>query len=904
MITPGQVFNPVVGEAFNATVLTTIPHTGFLADTPEFIGINSTTGVLSGTLSQIYTGDVQVSYESDWADLFLFLPQASNSSVTEFDYRYLGVTTDGVIISFGPIRPTNAGEPILLGQSMVSTGTNYVQVCSFSFPANPQGGCNILALKNDGIVELFEIDGTPAFPNVPAFTVSKIGVTVGSNNQRFWALRTTGTIYEFNRTIGADANLGTVGGVTVNLNVNNFATNRTSNRFVSQGEPDIWVLEKTNGSVYSNISGTPALITGITGTVAEIAAGRDRILIRNTAGIVFVATGTTAAAAFTQSAAAVSINANGYIAGIVYADGKIGISDSSPTPSNGFFYGGSGFTKIYLHGNGASGFAIQTGGSAQGVFGAENNFVPVLGFGDTIFPRPYGNVSFGGLGGTPNINVGNFVIPARQTFESQCTVYNQNATPASSWSATGLPAGLTINSITGIISGTPTSVGTFTPIISAVGGDGSTASVPFSFRVVGGLAIIPPNQIIEGKVGEPLNVLLDLDDISAPPLYFRAIGLPSYMTIADDGTITGIPNKAESFALQISVFSVFGSSTETVNFVIAKGLPKIDPNQKIEAWIDFDLSYFPRLINPTQSEATAWSAMGLPSGALINTSTGEITWRPTVLETAAVAVTAYGEDGYQSTVTIPLEVQNSGYKYHGERGLVLVSHSRQNTDSGLSIVNAQYSCPVPNAYRFSRILQARMALPNFPDHISKDSAAQNVDNSGFAKFSITGFAGRKSISVPVDVPTVFGTQLSSVTMTLNRGPSVAPVIYALRIISDTITKKFTIGESTSMTEIGLPSEPIKFDTFEITNTTTSESYGSFAEFLQIFAPTFEIANGGTNRRFTTIVPAPETALASLSQLLSVSRTNYGEIDEVTATWGLAFTNFEIEAIPRTEFIPF
>ena len=58
MITPGQVFNPIVGEAFNATVLTTVPHTGFLADAPEFIGINSTTGVLSGTLSQIYTGDV------------------------------------------------------------------------------------------------------------------------------------------------------------------------------------------------------------------------------------------------------------------------------------------------------------------------------------------------------------------------------------------------------------------------------------------------------------------------------------------------------------------------------------------------------------------------------------------------------------------------------------------------------------------------------------------------------------------------------------------------------------------------------------------------------------------------------------------------------------------------------
>jgi len=234
----------------------------------------------------------------------------------------------------------------------------------------------------------------------------------------------------------------------------------------------------------------------------------------------------------------------------------------------------------------------------------------------------------------------------------------------------------------------------------------------------------------------------------------------------------------------------------------------------------------------------------------------------------------------------------------------MVSHQRQASDSGLSLVSAEYICPTPNAQSAARLLQARLPLPNFPDHISKDSASQNIDSAGFARFSITGFSGRKNISVPVDVPTVFGTQLSSVTMTLNRGPNAAPVGYTLRILSDTITKKFTIGETTSMTEIGLPSEAIKFDVYEITNNTTSVSYSSFAEFLQIFAPTFEQGVGGTNRSYTTITPDPETALASLAQLVSLSRANYGEIDEVTATWGLAFSSFEIKAIRRTEFIPF
>ena len=748
---------------------------------------------------------------------------------------------------------------------------------------------------------MIEIVGDPvsptggvAFPNIPTFPVTKIGVRGSHYNQVFYGLRSSGVVYEWNRTSFGDADYGVVGGVTVNTNVRKIATN--------YGDGNQWAVEKTDGSVYSNISGTPALITGIGGTVAELAVGSSQLMIRKTDGTVFVVGGQ--GGPISGQGSVVSVSSLGSVSSVVFANGSVLNWDNL-----GYYWteviGGTGFTKIFSSGQADSGhpqyvYAIKSDGSAQMFapgFNIESRSI--------FFPRPYASISFGGVGGTPNINVGNFVIPARQEFESQCTVYDQRATPASNWSATGLPAGLTI-SATGLISGTPTEVGTFNPTINALGGDGSNASAVFTIRVVGGLAVINANQTITGRVDVPLSVSLALDSISAPPLYFKAVGLPFYMKIADDGALIGTPNKVGSFSLAVTVFSVFGSSTETVNFVIAPGIPAIDPNQKIDAWLDFPLSYFPRLQNPQNSPASAWSATGLPTGATINSSTGEITWTPSsVIAPLSVAITVSG-GGSSTTTSLQLRVLKSAYIYRGNKTLQLISHQRQTSDSGLSVVSAEYICPAPNAASASRLLQARMALPNFPDHISKDSAAQNYDTSGFAKFSITGFAGRKSISVPVDVPTVFGTQLSSVSMTLNRGPNLAPWIFNLRILSDTITKRFTIGESTSMTEIGLPSESIKFDVFEITNTTTSESYGSFAEFLQIFAPTFEQHEdgGGTERSFTTISPAPDTALASLAQLVSVSRANYGEIDEVTATWGLAFSDFEVKALRRTEFIPF
>jgi carboxypeptidase T len=54
-------------------------------------------------------------------------------------------------------------------------------------------------------------------------------------------------------------------------------------------------------------------------------------------------------------------------------------------------------------------------------------------------------------------------------------------TPPYTWAATGLPAGLSINSSTGVISGTPSTAGTYSVTVSATGG--GTGSVPFTWTV-------------------------------------------------------------------------------------------------------------------------------------------------------------------------------------------------------------------------------------------------------------------------------------------------------------------------------------------------------------------------------------------------------------------------------------
>lgn len=134
--------------------------------------------------------------------------------------------------------------------------------------------------------------------------------------------------------------------------------------------------------------------------------------------------------------------------------------------------------------------------------------------------------------GTQNSTV-NVAITALQLSAS-----SNKGDAIASWSASGLPAGLTIDTAKGIISGTPTAVGTFSVTVSAVDNGGTKGSVTFTWNVSTVSHVTYSGTIRLYKMGLCLDDALNSSHDGAIVQVWRCNGLANQnWQVMSDGTI-------------------------------------------------------------------------------------------------------------------------------------------------------------------------------------------------------------------------------------------------------------------------------------------------------------------------------------------------------------------------------
>jgi acetylxylan esterase len=140
-----------------------------------------------------------------------------------------------------------------------------------------------------------------------------------------------------------------------------------------------------------------------------------------------------------------------------------------------------------------------------------------------------------------------------------------SAGAALTYSASGLPAGLSINSSTGLISGTATTIGTSSVTVTATDSTGASGSASFSWAVTstGTNTVTVTNPGSQtSTVGTAASLQIHASDsASGQTLTYSASGLPAGMSISSStGLISGTPTTAGTSSVTVTATDGTGAS--------------------------------------------------------------------------------------------------------------------------------------------------------------------------------------------------------------------------------------------------------------------------------------------------------------------------------------------------------
>ncbi|MEZ0112276.1 hypothetical protein ABH920_006295 [Catenulispora sp. EB89] len=148
---------------------------------------------------------------------------------------------------------------------------------------------------------------------------------------------------------------------------------------------------------------------------------------------------------------------------------------------------------------------------------------------------------------------------------------SDSAGKALTFSATGLPAGLSISS-SGAITGTPTTAGTSNVTVTASSGTAS-GSAQFTWTVSSQptetVSVTNPGSQ-SGTVGTAISTLqVAASDSTGKALTFSATGLPAGLSISSSGAITGTPTTAGTSNVTVTASSGTASGSAQFTWTVA-----------------------------------------------------------------------------------------------------------------------------------------------------------------------------------------------------------------------------------------------------------------------------------------------------------------------------------------------
>jgi hypothetical protein len=225
------------------------------------------------------------------------------------------------------------------------------------------------------------------------------------------------------------------------------------------------------------------------------------------------------------------------------------------------------------------------------------------------------------------------------------------------WSATGaLPAGLTL-SAAGVLSGTPTQVGTFPITIQVNDSDGRKASVNDSLQIVSGLAIATPPVLPAATKDLVYSVVLLPVGGSAPYQWTVTAGaLPGGLAFSASGQISGAASSTGTFQFTAQVTDANSNRAEKAFTLSVAGTLSITSTSLPASATQSPYSQTLTANGGTAPYAWSVTSGALPDGLTLETPTGVLAGTPTAAGTFNFTVTVTDANGVsvqrQFTITV------------------------------------------------------------------------------------------------------------------------------------------------------------------------------------------------------------------------------------------------------------
>jgi hypothetical protein len=214
---------------------------------------------------------------------------------------------------------------------------------------------------------------------------------------------------------------------------------------------------------------------------------------------------------------------------------------------------------------------------------------------------------------------------------------------ALTYSATGLPPGLSISPAGGLISGTPTTPGTYTPVVTATDAIASVSgNTSFTWQVVASVVTVAnpgAQSTITGEVITPLQ--MTATDSAGAAVTFSATGLPTGLSCSAAGKITGTSSVAGTYSVTVTGTDSLGSAGQALfTWTVAAVTVRVTNPGPLTTNLQ-DAVSVQIIATDSAGNTLTYSDNGtLPPGLAIASGTGLVTGAPTTPGTFRVTITA------------------------------------------------------------------------------------------------------------------------------------------------------------------------------------------------------------------------------------------------------------------------